>query len=69
MDGINMPGWHLHFLSEDRTRGGHVFDTSVRKATARMDKISGMELDLPREAAFDTYTLKQDLQDEIKSVE
>ena len=69
MDGINMPGWHLHFLSEDRTRGGHVFDASVRKATARMDKISSMELDLPREAAFDTYTLKQDLRDEIKSVE
>jgi acetolactate decarboxylase len=34
-----------------------------------MDKISGMELDLPREAAFDTYTLKQDLRAEIKSVE
>ena len=21
MDGINMPGWHLHFLSEDRSKG------------------------------------------------
>ena len=42
MDGINMPGWHLHFLSEDRAKGGHVFDT---------------------------YSLKQDLQEEIKSVE
>ena len=30
MDGINMPGWHLHFLSEDRSKGGHVFDVSVR---------------------------------------
>jgi acetolactate decarboxylase len=69
MDGINMPGWHLHFLSEDRTRGGHVFDVSVRTGMARVDKISRMELDLPKEAAFDTYTLKQDLRDEIKSVE
>ncbi len=69
MDGINMPGWHLHFLSEDRTKGGHVFDVSVRTGVALVDKISRMELDLPREAAFDTYTLKQDLQDEIKSVE
>ena len=69
MDGINMPGWHLHFLSEDRTKGGHVFDVSVREGTAMVDKICSMELDLPKEAAFDTYTLKQDLQDEIKSVE
>lgn len=69
MDGINMPGWHLHFLSEDRTKGGHVFDVSVRAATAMVDKICSMELDLPREAVFDTYALKQDLHDEIKSVE
>ena len=69
MDGINMPGWHLHFLSEDRTRGGHVFDVSILKGTAKVDKISSIEIDLPREAAFDTYSLKQDLQEEIKSVE
>ena len=69
MDGINMPGWHLHFLSEDRTKGGHVFDVSVREGTAMVDKICSMELDLPKEAAFDTYALKQDLHDEIKSVE
>ena len=24
--GLNVPGWHLHFLSADRTRGGHVRD-------------------------------------------
>lgn len=69
MDGINMPGWHLHFLSEDRTKGGHVFDVSVRCGTARVDKISRMELELPKEAVFDTYALKQDLRAEIKSVE
>ncbi len=69
MDGINMPGWHLHFISEDRTKGGHVFDVSIQTGMAMMDKITSMELDLPKEAAFDTYALKQDLQAEIKSVE
>jgi acetolactate decarboxylase len=34
-----------------------------------VDKVSSMELDLPKEAAFDTYSLKQDLRDEIRSVE
>ena len=69
MDGINMPGWHLHFLSEDRSRGGHVFDVCTREAAARVDKISSMVINLPKEPAFDTYSLKQDMQNEIKSVE
>ena len=69
MDGINIPGWHLHFLSEDRSKGGHVFDVSIREGVAKVDKITNIYINLPREAAFDTYTLKQDLQDEIKSVE
>ena len=69
MDGINMPGWHLHFLSEDRSKGGHVFDVSVREGVAKVDKISNIYINLPKEAAFDTYSLKQDLQEEIKSVE
>ena len=69
MDGINMPGWLLHFLSEDRTKGGHVFDVSIRNGTANVDKINNIFINLPKEAAFDTYSLKQDLQEEIKSVE
>ncbi len=69
MDGINMPGWHLHFLSEDKSKGGHVFDMSLRDGAAKIDKISNMYIKIPREAAFDTYSLKQDLHEEIKSVE
>ena len=69
MDGINMPGWHLHFLSEDRTKGGHVFDASIIKGAARVDKITSIHINLPKEAAFDTYSLKEDLESEIKSVE
>ena len=69
MDGINMPGWHLHFLSEDRSKGGHVFDVCLREGSAKVDKITCIEINLPKEAAFDTYSLKQDLQEEIKSVE
>ena len=69
MDGINMPGWHLHFLSEDRSKGGHVFDVSLREGEAKVDKITNIYITLPKEAAFDTYSLKQDLQEEIKSVE
>ena len=32
MDWINASGWHLHFISEDRKKGGHVFDLSLENS-------------------------------------
>ncbi len=69
MDGINMPGWHLHFISEDRSKGGHVFNLEMQEGTVYLDKISRIEIQIPREAAFDTYSLKEASEDEIKKVE
>ena len=69
MDGINASGWHLHFVSEDRKKGGHVFDLSMEKGTAYFEKITNIEIILPHEPAFDTYALKGASRDEIKSVE
>ena len=69
MDGINMPGWHLHFLSEDKKKGGHVFNVIMKKGVVRLDKISRIEIELPKAAAFDTYSLKQASEEEIKKVE
>lgn len=69
MDGINAPGWHLHFLSMDRTRGGHVFDLRMKYGEACIDKIPRLTIELPTDPAFDTYSLKEASQDEIKQVE
>ena len=69
MDGINAPGWHIHFLSEDKTKGGHVFDLSISEAQVMLSKINKIEIQLPSEPAFDTYSLKQASGDDIKKVE
>ncbi len=69
MDGINASGWHMHFLSEDRTRGGHVFEASMREGTCVLQKMDRIEIQLPREAAFDTYSLKEASRREIEEVE
>ena len=69
MDGINLPGWHLHFLSEDRKKGGHVFDVQIRNCHVRMDKIARIEIQLPTDAGFDTYDLKTALQKDIEDAE
>ena len=69
MDGINAKGWHLHFVSDDRTCGGHVFDVCIDKAKAEINKVSRLNIQLPTEPVFDTYSLKQASNDEIKEVE
>ena len=69
MDGINAPGWHLHFLSEDRTRGGHVFDAVLTEGSAQLVRFSRIEIRLPGEPAFDTYSLKEASHSDIKEVE
>ena len=69
MDGINAPGWHLHFISEDRKWGGHVFDLQMRRGEVFLDKINRIEIQLPSEPAFDTYSLKEASQQDIKEVE
>ncbi len=69
MDGINAAGWHLHFVSKDRTKGGHVFDVCFEKADAVINTISSIEIKLPEGAYFDTYALKEASNSDIKKVE
>lgn len=69
MDGINAPGWHLHFVSGDRTVGGHVFDVQFDNAKAVITKINTIEIKLPDTIEFDTYALKEASNNDIKKVE
>ncbi len=69
MAGINAAGWHLHFISEDRTLGGHVFDLYMQSGKAVVDKIQRLAIQLPTEPSFDTYSLTEASQQEIKQVE
>ena len=45
--GINVPGHHFHFLSEDKTFGGHVLDLKISKATIGLDVTRELFLMLP----------------------
>ena len=69
MDGINASGWHLHFISEDRKHGGHVFEIVLRSGKGEISKINSIELKLPDEPIFDTFALKQASKDIVKAVE
>ena len=46
-DGLNVPGYHLHFATADRTRGGHVLDCSLTSAAVQVDDSVDVHLELP----------------------
>lgn len=67
--GINVPGYHLHFLSEDRKAGGHVLDFKVEKAVMEIDDTGELTLILPSDKAFQNADLSLDREKELKAVE
>ena len=69
MDGLNTPGWHLHFISDDGTKGGHVLELSAKDCEIEVDVISEFAMLVPNRSTFDGKDLAKDLKDEIKKVE
>jgi acetolactate decarboxylase len=46
-EGIEVAGWHLHFLTADRSRGGHVLASRSSGLRARLDPSSELHVELP----------------------
>ena len=51
LDGIEMIGSHLHFLTDDRTRGGHVLSYTLLDALAQIDGATRLHVELPEAVA------------------
>jgi acetolactate decarboxylase len=47
VEGIEVTGYHLHFIDEDRSRGGHVLDSRSTGLRARLDPSSELHVELP----------------------
>jgi acetolactate decarboxylase len=45
--GLEVTGYHFHFIDKDRERGGHVLHCRVRGGRLRIDPSSGWRLELP----------------------
>ncbi|HEU4392815.1 MAG TPA: acetolactate decarboxylase [Solirubrobacterales bacterium] len=45
--GIEVAGYHLHFVDDDRARGGHVLDSTAAGLRARLDLSDDLHVELP----------------------
>ncbi len=46
-EGIEVGGYHLHFIAADRSRGGHVLASRSNGLRARLDPSSELHVELP----------------------
>jgi acetolactate decarboxylase len=67
--GIELPGFHLHFVSADRTRGGHVLDARARGARIELDLASSLQVELPAGVDLDAPELHEDAKRALRAAE
>jgi len=58
--GIDVAGYHLHFVDARRSFGGHILDAGLREGTIGLQRLDHLEVDLPETAAFLNADLSHD---------
>jgi acetolactate decarboxylase len=66
---ISVPGYHLHFVSSDRTLGGHVLDVKSGSLNVQMQLESEVHLAIPETEDFLTADLGGDHRRELEVAE
>ena len=66
---INVAGWHIHALTADRQRGGHVLDVASANLTATLAELADVRLAIPDTAEFLKADLTQDVSDQLARAE
>ena len=68
--GMNVPGWHLHFVDKDRRCGGHVLDFSVLDGELEICEIYDFRAVFPADSShLAELDLNKDRGQELKKVE
>ena len=66
---FSVPGYHFHFISDDRKHGGHLLACSIQSARLRMECLTDFHLALPQNEAFLKADLSRNSADELAYAE
>ena len=69
MKELNAAGWHFHFISDDKTKGGHILELAFDSAKASFDRTDSFSMVLPDNEMFNGFDLTVDQSNDIKKVE
>jgi len=68
-NGANVPGYHFHFLNENRTAGGHVLDFTIKNASVAIDYTPQFFMNLPADKDFLQEDLTGSKEEDLQKVE
>jgi acetolactate decarboxylase len=68
-EGIEVAGYHLHFVSADRSRGGHVLDSRSAELRVRLDPSDDLHVELPPQVELTDPQLAADTHAAVEAVE
>ena len=69
MNSLNAVGWHMHFISKDKTKGGHILGLNIANAELSWCDIDSFELNLPKNQMFAEFDLTVDQSKDIEKIE
>ena len=69
VQGMNLPGWHIHFLSKDFRHGGHILKLQGNNIRYKINDIDEWNVILPHTKGFESWDLTEDLKEKTKQVE
>ena len=69
VNGVNAPGWHLHFMDAAREHGGHVVNFSLREGLLKFCHADDFQIRLPPPEVLSGLDLDRDWSKELKRAE
>lgn len=63
---IAISGWHLHFISDDRAKGGHVLNLAADALHVELNDVNDVHLAIPETAAFLQADLREDNEEALQ---
>jgi len=69
VNGVNAPGWHLHFMDAARQHGGHVVNFSLLAGELRLCHADDFQIRLPAPEVLAGLDLSRDWSKELKRAE
>jgi len=69
VQGVNVAGYHMHYISDDKKQGGHVLDVTLADGVAQVDNLTDFRMILPKEADFLKVDISEKGEEAIHKVE
>ncbi|NYT13808.1 MAG: acetolactate decarboxylase, partial [Candidatus Methanofastidiosa archaeon] len=66
---MNVPGYHFHFITEDKKAGGHVLELIIQDQEAYIDYTDNFFMKVPENKLFYNLNSGQGNEEDVQTVE